>query len=256
MISAVLGIHIGFHDAARSMPSRLLFQTAAVAVLLVGSTAAGAQKPSATAGDPKAGAQIAAAGANGAAACAGCHGQRGEGMAAFPRLAGTGADYLRRQLDAFADGSRKNPIMQPIAQALSPQQRVQVAAYYASLPSTVKAADREARAPAEAGAWLATRGRWSDDLPACAQCHGPGGAGVGADFPPLAGLPAEYIAAQLRAWQADGRPPGPLNLMEIVARKLKEADIQAVSAYYAGLATPPQTTPAAAAASSTREAKK
>lgn len=247
---------MGGRDTAISMPSSLLFQTAAVAFLFVGYTAAGAQKPPATAGDPKAGAQIAAAGANGAAACVGCHGQRGEGMAAFPRLAGTGADYLRRQLDAFADGSRRNPVMQPIAQALSPQQRTDVAAHFASLPLTVKATDREARGPAEAGAWLATRGRWSDDLPACAQCHGPGGVGVGADFPPLAGLPAEYIAAQLKAWQADGRPPGPLKLMQIVARKLKEADIQAVSAYYAGLANPPQAAPAAAPASSTRKASK
>lgn len=239
-----------------AMRPRLLFKTAAAALLLAGFTAVGAQKPSAPAGDPKAGAQIAAAGANGAAACAGCHGQRGEGMAAFPRLAGTGADYLRRQLDAFADGSRKSPVMQPIAQALSPRQRTDVAAYFASLPPTVKATDREARAPREAGAWLATRGRWSDDLPACAQCHGPGGTGVGADFPPLAGLPAEYIAAQLKSWQAGDRPPGPLNLMQVIARKLKEADIQAVSAYYAGLATPPQATAAAAAASGTREANK
>ena len=231
-----------------------LFKAAAIGLLVTACTALGAQKPSA-APEHSPGGQIAASGANGAAACASCHGQRGEGMAAFPRLAGTGADYLRRQLDAFAAGTRKNPVMQPIAQALSPEQRAQVAAYYASLPPVAKAADREARTSAESGLWLATRGRWSDDLPACAQCHGPGGMGVGADFPPLAGLPAEYIAAQLKAWQAGTRPPGPLNLMEIVARKLKDADIHAVSAYYAGFAAAQPPAPAAAA-SATREAKK
>lgn len=182
------------------------------------------------------GAQIATAGASGAAACASCHGPRGEGMAGFPRLSGSGAGYLQRQLDAFADGSRQNPIMQPIAQALSPEQRAQVAAYYASLPGPASATERQTPAVTDTGAWLAMRGRWEDGLPACGQCHGPGGVGVGTDFPPLAGLSAQYIATQLKAWQAGTRPPGPLGLMEIVARKLDEADIQAVSTYYAGLA--------------------
>lgn len=183
-----------------------------------------------------AGAQIASAGTpKGAAACAGCHGARGQGTGAFPRLAGSGASYLRQQLEAFASGSRKNPIMQPIAQALSPEQRAQVVAYYAALPPTVSANDREARSSSETGTWLATRGRWDDGLPACGQCHGPGGSGVGASFPPLAGQPAGYIAEQLKAWQTGARPPGPLGLMEGIARKLKDGDIQAVSDYYAGL---------------------
>lgn len=183
------------------------------------------------------GARIASSGTpNGAAACAGCHGARGEGMGTFPHLAGTGANYLREQLDAFASGQRKNPTMQPIAQALSPEQRAQVAAYYAGLASTVRAADSEAANPSQLGPWLATRGRWTDELPACAQCHGPGGMGVGANFPPLAGQPAAYIEQQLKAWKAGERPAGPLGLMQAVARKLSDADVKAVSDYYAGLA--------------------
>lgn len=183
------------------------------------------------------GRQIASQGAGPAvAACATCHGARGEGAAAFPRLGGTGQAYLRAQLEAFASGARKNPLMQPIAQALTPAQRAAVARYYSSLPAPVRAVDVAQPKPADAGAWLATRGRWSDELPACAQCHGPGGNGVGADFPPLAGLPADYITAQLQAWKNGARPPGPLGLMESVARKLGDADVSAVSAYYAGLA--------------------
>ena len=184
------------------------------------------------------------------AACAGCHGARGEGVAGFPYLAGTGLDYLREQLEAFASGERKSPGMQPIAQGLSAQQRARLAAYFASLPAAGKgAADREPRNASDAGAWLATRGRWSDGIPACAQCHGPGGIGVGVRFPPLAGQPGAYISDQLKAWQAGSRPPGPLGLMEAIARKLKEADIQAVSDYYAGLAKP------AAAAAATQKVK-
>ena len=65
-------------------------------------------------------------GANPAAmACATCHGADAMGMAAagFPRLAGIDAGYSRKQLDDFRSGARSNPIMQPIAAALSDEIR-------------------------------------------------------------------------------------------------------------------------------------
>lgn len=195
------------------------------------------------------GQQIAAKGsAQGAAACITCHGERGEGSAAFPRLAGAGSQYLREQLDAFADGSRANAIMQPIAKALSEQERASLALYYSRLkaPAIATAARADAK-PTDAGAWLAARGRWSDGLPACAQCHGPGGQGVGEQFPPLAGLPAAYIAEQLKAWRSNTRPPGPLKLMVSVAAKLSDADITAVSEHYAALGRQESSVPAVAA---------
>ncbi|RYF16103.1 MAG: c-type cytochrome [Comamonadaceae bacterium] len=207
-----------------------------LAIALGGMAAHLAAAPAAA--DAKAGERIAMAGTPaGGTACASCHGQRGEGMAAFPRLGGVGAAYLQQQLDAFADGTRKNAIMQPIAQGLTPQQRIQVAAYFSSLPKPAAVQDGAARTPSDTGAWLATRGRWDEGIPACAQCHGPGGVGVGENFPPLAGQPAGYLADQLKAWQSGARHPGPLGLMESIARKLKPADVQAVSDYYAGLAS-------------------
>lgn len=206
--------------------------------------AASSLAQAAASADANAGARIAAAGTpTGAAACASCHGTRGEGTGAFPRLAGSGAAYLRDQLEALATGRRRNAIMQPIAQALSPEQRAQVAAYYAGLAPVAVGVDKVPRDSGDTGAWLATRGRWADGIPACAQCHGPGGAGVGSSFPPLAGQPAAYVAEQLKAWKSGARPPGPLGLMEAVARKLKDSDIQAVSDYYAGLARAAQAAP-------------
>ena len=168
--------------------------------------------------------------------CISCHGAKGEGMAAFPRLAGSGQAYLQAQLDAFADGSRKNAVMQPIAQNLKPTERQALALYFSQLPAPFTASDAAQPSPSDTGAWLATRGRWADQLPACAQCHGPAGSGVGAQFPPLAGLPAVYIAEQLQAWKAGSRPPGPLALMSEIAKKLSAAEVTAVSAYYAHLA--------------------
>ncbi|WP_269502909.1 c-type cytochrome [Burkholderia sp. IMCC1007] len=172
----------------------------------------------------------------GVAACIGCHGAQGEGNAAagFPRLAGTNAAYLSAQLAAFADGSRQNPVMQPLAKLLSAHERDAVSTYFANLPApTAIAAGTASIDPANTGAWLATRGRWSDGLPACAQCHGAGGLGVGTAFPPLVGQPAAYIAGQLNAWKHGTRAPGPMALMPMIAGKLSDADIDAVAAYYA-----------------------
>lgn len=175
------------------------------------------------------GAAIASKGTPGRApACAGCHGERGEGNAAagFPRLAGLSVPYLRAQIAAFAGGQRDNPVMKPIAQMLGMEEAQSVSAYFAALPSP---APPVPKAAAEPGTRLATEGRWTHAIPACFSCHGPGGIGVGDAFPPLAGQPASYIAGQLRAWQAGSRPPGPLGLMGAVARRLTGADIAAVA---------------------------
>ncbi|CAB3848608.1 c-type cytochrome [Achromobacter ruhlandii] len=188
------------------------------------------------------GRQISTQGANGAPACVTCHGANGEGnpAAGFPHLAGMGAAYLAEQLDAMANGSRVSPVMAATAKALDPAQRQAVAAYYAGLPAPLNVDRLAATAlqpgkPDDTGAWLATRGAWDKNVPACNQCHGPGGIGVGANFPSLAGQPAAYIAGQLRAWRQGQRPPGPLGLMPAVATRLTDAEIDAVSAYYAGL---------------------
>lgn len=211
------------------------------------------------AGNAKAGQGIAQNGlpAAGVAACAVCHGARGEGGPAFPPLAGNGATYLLDQLNHFANNSRVQPVMHPIAKGLSAQQRADVAAFYAGLPRDQKpvTARMAPATPQDAGAWLVQRGRWSDGIPACAQCHGPGGLGVGEHFPALAGLSAAYMQEQISAWQAGKRPPGPLQLMSTVAQKITPEDIKAVAAYYAQLysgtaaaTAAPASAPAASAA--------
>ncbi|WP_051603252.1 c-type cytochrome [Simplicispira psychrophila] len=179
------------------------------------------------------------------AACATCHGPRGEGSAAFPPLAGNGTAYLLAQLQAFADGSRAQAIMGPIAKGLNAQQRADVVAFYAGQPSVQHAVTVPAANPADAGAWLVQRGRWADGIPACAQCHGPDGRGVGEHFPAIAGLSAAYMQAQVTAWQSGKRPPGPLQLMVTVAQKLTPQDLTAIAAYYLRL----QEQPVAGAAS-------
>lgn len=191
----------------------------------------------APAGNAAAGKTIADSGlAPAVAACASCHGAKGEGAGAgaFPPLAGSGADYLRSQLDAFADGSRANPVMAPMAKAMQPQDRANVAAYFASLPSGIAPPVLQPPAdPKNTGAWLVQRGRMADGIPACASCHGPNGGGVGPHFPAIAKLSAAYMQAQVDAWKGGSRGPGPLGLMPAIAKKLTAQDIEAVAQYYA-----------------------
>ncbi|HET6587937.1 MAG TPA: c-type cytochrome [Oleiagrimonas sp.] len=172
----------------------------------------------------------------GAPPCMACHGADGGGQAAagFPRLAGLNAAYLERQLDSFAEGSRVDPTMNPVAKALTEDERKALAEYYSKLPIPAVAARGAATPPDDPlGKKLAERGRWIEQVPGCVQCHGPHGVGVGEHFPPLAGQPAAYIAKQLHAWKQGKRRNDPLDLMKHVASALNDKDIQAVSTWFA-----------------------
>lgn len=166
--------------------------------------------------------------------CASCHGAEGQGngVAAFPRLAGLPARYLRRQLEALADGQRNSAVMSPIAKALSSDGAGALSGYYSRLPVPASPPQPAGSNPAVA-AELAEHGRADDGLPACVLCHGRRGVGIGDDFPPLAGQSAAYIANQLEAWKAGRRPAGPMGLMPHIVAKLSESDIRGVSAYFA-----------------------
>ncbi|MDH5191665.1 MAG: cytochrome c [Gammaproteobacteria bacterium] len=76
----------------------------------------------------------AAAGKEKSAMCVGCHGPAGVSMnPEWPNLAGQKDKYVINQLKAFRGGERKNPLMTPIAAALSDQDIENLAAYYSGL---------------------------------------------------------------------------------------------------------------------------
>jgi cytochrome c553 len=208
-----------------SKRSRRFARSGLAAALLLGHGAAHADSP---------GAQLAHQGQTGTPACASCHGAHGEGLAAggFPRLAGQNQTYLAKQLQDFARGARVSATMKPIAASLNAQQMQAVAAYYASLPGWHPGAVPAANAAYKTGYLLASRGNWNDGLPACFACHGNLGAGIAPHFPALAGQPAAYTRAQMDAWQRGQRRNDPQGLMQAVARKMSEAEIAAVSAYF------------------------
>jgi len=76
----------------------------------------------------------AAAGKAKSATCAGCHGTAGiSNNPLWPNLAGQQPGYLVKQLKAFRDGSRTDPMMGPMAKPLSDEDIANLAAWYSSL---------------------------------------------------------------------------------------------------------------------------
>ena len=173
------------------------------------------------------------------ATCATCHGSEGQGgVGDYPHLAGLGETYLRRQLDAFASGKRANAVMAPQAKALSEQQRAALARYFSqvSLDTDAGATVATVDDVNDAGRTLATEGRWEQGIPACIQCHGEKGVGIGDSFPSLAGQPERYLQDQLKAWRSGTREGGPMGLMSDIAKALSGEDLQAVAQYFSSLA--------------------
>jgi cytochrome c553 len=75
----------------------------------------------------------------------------------------------------------------------------------------------------------------------CAGCHGPNGHSQVPDNPILAGQHPEYLTSALQAYANGQRDYG---IMETLAGRLSERDIEVISAYYA--AQPPTQTQASA----------
>ena len=65
---------------------------------------------------------------------------------------------------------------------------------------------------------------------ACAICHGTDGRPATKDVVPLAGLPREHIASQMRAFR-DGQRPA--TVMHQIAKGYTDAQIDAIAAWYA-----------------------
>jgi len=72
------------------------------------------------------------AGKTKAAMCAGCHGEKGEGVAPNPALAGKSEAEQIKALKDYKSGARANPVMSGMAATLSDQDMEDLSAYFAS----------------------------------------------------------------------------------------------------------------------------
>ncbi|HGG57007.1 MAG TPA: cytochrome c4, partial [Nannocystis exedens] len=165
------------------------------------------------------GAKLAFEGANGIAACSSCHALNGWGnlQAKGPALAGQNPGYIRHQLRSYREGTRVHESMDPVAKLITDSQIVSVSEHYAAMPAGRATQEPPKPEDAKIGQRLATRGAWDREIPACEQCHGPGGRGAGEHFPRLAGQHAFYLKGQLEAWRSGVRKNDPNELMKGIA---------------------------------------
>lgn len=176
-----------------------------------------------------------------AGVCAGCHGADGHStVPTQPSLAGMSWQYIARQLKHYKTGQRDNAIMKGFAANLSDADMKALGVYFAAQkPRSVGTKDMALAKTAER---LYRAGDASRNIPACAGCHSPTGAGIPAQYPRIGGQHAEYTLAQLNAFKAgtrggatkeDANPNG--KMMMAIAQRLTDAEIKALAEYTAGL---------------------
>jgi len=186
-----------------------------------------------TKGDAAKGQQIATQ------ACAGCHNADGNSVVPTnPNLAGQHAEYITKQLENFKseDGKpaeRPNPIMGAMVAPLSAEDMKNLGTYYAQ--QTPKPGAAKDKSLAEQGEKIYRGGNLETSVPACAGCHSPNGIGIPPNYPRVAGQHSEYVLAQLRAFRTEERTRDPNNVMHMIASRMSEKEMRAVSEFISGL---------------------
>jgi cytochrome c553 len=169
--------------------------------------------------------------------CTACHGAQGISQSGLcPTLAGMDAALIYKQLDDFRSGKRSWGAMNAIAQALSPQDSADVAAYFTTRGSglppiagerfqsghTLRESDPTTR--------VAFAGDPARGMPPCAACHGPGDQKIGA--PQLKTQHPEYIEAQLIAFAQGLRRNNINEQMRTIAKQLTADEMHLIAQFY------------------------
>ena len=167
-----------------------------------------------------------------AAVCASCHNADGNSaVPANPKLAGQHPAYLIEQLQEFKSGKRANAVMSGMAAGLSSDDMRNISYWLAE--QKPKAGFAKNKDLVAIGEKIYKGGIADRQVPACAGCHSPTGAGIPNQYPRLSGQHAEYTAAQLTGFRDGTRKNSPL--MSQVAAKLNDKEIKALADYMAGL---------------------
>ncbi len=164
--------------------------------------------------------------------CAACHGADGNSaIPVNPKLAGQHADYLYKQLSDFKAGKRANAVMGGLVAGLSDDDMRGLAAYFAK--STPQLGQAQLNGAGSLGEKIYRGGVAESNVPACAACHGATGKGLPKRFPRVSGQHAEYTVQQMKTFRTDERANA--GMMQAIAKKMTEAEMEAVADYIQGL---------------------
>ncbi|MDP7592822.1 MAG: c-type cytochrome [Litorilituus sp.] len=166
------------------------------------------------------------------AMCVACHGADGNSpVPMYPNLAGQSEKYLIKQLAHFKSGERKNPVMAGIAAGLSETDMKDLSAFFA-----VQASKAGAGETSKVGQKLYFGGDAKKGISACVACHGVKGKGMShAGFPALAGQNVDYLKTQLVSFRKGSRANDRNSMMQNIAIKLSDNDIEELVKYMSSL---------------------
>jgi cytochrome c553 len=167
----------------------------------------------------------------GISACVSCHGANGNsGSGTWPKLSAQNATYIYTQLTHFKSGERANGVMMGMSMLLSDADMKNIAAYLEK--QTHKGGTARNKDSIELGKSIYRGGIAAKNVPACAACHGPAGAGIPVQYPRIGGQWAEYTNTQLMNFRVGDRKNIQMNT---IAAKLNDKEMQAVADYIAGI---------------------
>jgi len=219
----------------------LLLGVSAMSPSIAAGAAAGPAKP-----DAAKGATLYERGdaARGVVACASCHGAAGNStIPANPNLAAQSHEYIYKQLTEFrlkagakevlrkgVDGAPS--VMTAMAGPLTEADMQNLSVYLTQQKLTEPATATNPKL-LERGQHIWRAGIPDRNVPACAGCHSPNGAGIPGQYPRLSGQFPSYIEEQLKLFRAGHRANN--QMMNQIADRMSDSDIKAVSDYAAGL---------------------
>jgi len=164
--------------------------------------------------------------------CMACHGVDGNStIADNPSLAQQHPEYLVKQLQEYKSGKRESAIMKGFASALSEDDMRNISFWLAT--QKAKPGYAQNKDTVRLGERIFRGGIADRQIPSCAGCHSPNGAGIPAQYPRLAGQHAAYTEAQMKAFR-DGTRKNNVPMMDI-ASKMNDREIKAVADFIAGL---------------------
>lgn len=163
--------------------------------------------------------------------CASCHGANGNSTTPEnPKLAGLQARYASQQMKDFKSGKRISAVMAGIMATIDDAEIELLATYFHAqkpAPAAASAADTKRLAQ---GKEIYFEGIVGSAVPACSGCHTETGKGTNR-YPRLAGQHAQYLTQQMLAYKSGERKNDDRELMRVVATRMTEPEIRAVSEF-------------------------
>ncbi len=163
--------------------------------------------------------------------CSVCHGTDGNSTKSdVPNLAGQNPVYLLEQIEKFADGRRKNYVMNSLAKDFSTEDKINLAIFYNNMPVKPASVDKN----------LAQKGKQLYETQ-CSSCHGKHGAGS-TSFARIAGQQPIYVFETLKQFRDNANDDRlkkatkrKSSIMEPIVKQYSDNELRVISAYIAQL---------------------